>query len=45
MSALESHLHKIMGQQVEPFEFFQSCSSVEYMRIPKVEVFKVAFIE
>ena len=45
MSAVESHLHKNMGQQVEPVDFFQCCSSVEYMRIPKVVAFKVAFIE
>ena len=45
VSAVESRLHKNMGQNVEPFGIFQSSSSVEHMQIPIAVAFKVAFIE
>ena len=44
MSVVEYHLHKIMGQQVQPFWFFHSSNYVEHMGIPKVVAFKVVFI-
>ena len=45
MSAVESRLYKIMGGQVELFQFFQSRNPVEHIGIPRIIAFKVTFFE